>query len=158
MSLKTCEAKEQTNVISCWLSCWYHFVWSFVCSYIFKLADFGTARKLGPQEGFTSLHGTEEYLVWNVCYSVPTVSALFYYMYVLYAVSCYVRACADKPQSAGYLCGQGGFVEYWCNVLPCGDWKATLPIIPQEGWSAHDVTSKHLTLSLFSCLWWLLVS
>jgi TANK-binding kinase 1 len=29
---------------------------------IFKLADFGTARKLGPNERFTSLHGTEEYL------------------------------------------------------------------------------------------------
>lgn len=32
-------------------------------SFIFKLADFGTARKLGPEEKFTSLHGTEEYLV-----------------------------------------------------------------------------------------------
>ena len=33
------------------------------CSYVFKLADFGTARQLGPDEHFTSLHGTEEYLV-----------------------------------------------------------------------------------------------
>lgn len=32
-------------------------------SYVFKLADFGTARQLGPDEHFTSLHGTEEYLV-----------------------------------------------------------------------------------------------
>ena len=31
-------------------------------SYVFKLADFGTARELGPEETFTSLHGTEEYL------------------------------------------------------------------------------------------------
>ena len=35
----------------------------FTCSYVFKLADFGTARQLGPDEHFTSLHGTEEYLV-----------------------------------------------------------------------------------------------
>ena len=34
-----------------------------MCSYVFKLADFGTARQLGPDEHFTSLHGTEEYLV-----------------------------------------------------------------------------------------------
>lgn len=32
-------------------------------SYVFKLADFGTARQLQPDEHFTSLHGTEEYLV-----------------------------------------------------------------------------------------------
>ena len=31
-------------------------------SYVFKLADFGTARELGPDETFISLHGTEEYL------------------------------------------------------------------------------------------------
>ena len=31
-------------------------------SYIFKLADFGTARELAPGETFISLHGTEEYL------------------------------------------------------------------------------------------------
>ena len=29
---------------------------------MFKLADFGTARELGPDETFVSLHGTEEYL------------------------------------------------------------------------------------------------
>ena len=33
------------------------------CRYAFKLADFGTARKLEPDQKFTSLHGTEEYLV-----------------------------------------------------------------------------------------------
>ena len=33
-----------------------------VYSYMFKLADFGTARELGPEETFISLHGTEEYL------------------------------------------------------------------------------------------------
>ena len=31
-------------------------------SYVFKLADFGTARELGPDETFISLYGTEEYL------------------------------------------------------------------------------------------------
>ena len=31
-------------------------------SFVFKLADFGTARELGPNENFFSLHGTEEYL------------------------------------------------------------------------------------------------
>lgn len=31
-------------------------------SYVFKLADFGTARELGPEETFISLYGTEEYL------------------------------------------------------------------------------------------------
>ena len=31
-------------------------------SFIFKLADFGTARELGPDETFISLYGTEEYL------------------------------------------------------------------------------------------------
>lgn len=31
-------------------------------SYVFKLADFGTARELGPEDTFVSLHGTEEYL------------------------------------------------------------------------------------------------
>ncbi|XP_019854889.1 PREDICTED: serine/threonine-protein kinase TBK1-like [Amphimedon queenslandica] len=31
-------------------------------SFVFKLADFGTARQLDPNEHFTSLHGTEEYL------------------------------------------------------------------------------------------------
>lgn len=30
--------------------------------YVFKLADFGTARELGEDETFFSLHGTEEYL------------------------------------------------------------------------------------------------
>ena len=29
---------------------------------MFKLADFGTARELGPEDTFVSLHGTEEYL------------------------------------------------------------------------------------------------
>ena len=33
-----------------------------VCRYVFKLADFGTARELAPGETFFSLHGTEEYL------------------------------------------------------------------------------------------------
>ena len=33
-----------------------------ICSYMFKLADFGTARTLAPGETFISLHGTEEYL------------------------------------------------------------------------------------------------
>ena len=33
-----------------------------ICSYVFKLADFGTARELAPGETFFSLHGTEEYL------------------------------------------------------------------------------------------------
>ena len=32
------------------------------CSYVFKLADFGTARELHADETFISLHGTEEYL------------------------------------------------------------------------------------------------
>ena len=32
------------------------------CSFVFKLADFGTARELAPGETFFSLHGTEEYL------------------------------------------------------------------------------------------------
>ena len=64
--------------------------------------------------------------------------ALVYY--VLYAVSCYVRACTNKPKSAGYLCGQGGFVEHRSNILPCGNWKATLPTISQEGRSAHNVS------------------
>ena len=32
-------------------------------SYVFKLADFGTAHQLEPEQAFTSLHGTEEYLV-----------------------------------------------------------------------------------------------
>ena len=31
-------------------------------SFVFKLADFGTARELGPDETFISLYGTEEYL------------------------------------------------------------------------------------------------
>ena len=31
-------------------------------TYVFKLADFGTARELGEDETFISLHGTEEYL------------------------------------------------------------------------------------------------
>ena len=31
-------------------------------SHVFKLADFGTARELGPDETFISLYGTEEYL------------------------------------------------------------------------------------------------
>lgn len=31
-------------------------------SYVFKLADFGTARELRADETFISLHGTEEYL------------------------------------------------------------------------------------------------
>ena len=31
-------------------------------SYVFKLADFGTARELREDETFISLHGTEEYL------------------------------------------------------------------------------------------------
>jgi len=31
-------------------------------TYVFKLADFGTARELAPGETFFSLHGTEEYL------------------------------------------------------------------------------------------------
>ena len=39
---------------------------NYSCSYIFKLADFGTARKLAPEEKFTSLHGTEEYLVRDI--------------------------------------------------------------------------------------------
>ena len=39
---------------------------NYSCSYIFKLADFGTARKLAPEEKFTSLHGTEEYLVCDI--------------------------------------------------------------------------------------------
>ena len=30
---------------------------------IYKLADFGAARELADEENFTSLHGTEEYLV-----------------------------------------------------------------------------------------------
>lgn len=30
---------------------------------IYKLADFGAARQLTDDENFTSLHGTEEYLV-----------------------------------------------------------------------------------------------
>ena len=33
-----------------------------ICSYVFKLADFGTARELRENETFISLHGTEEYL------------------------------------------------------------------------------------------------
>ena len=32
-------------------------------SSIYKLTDFGAARELGPDELFTSVYGTEEYLV-----------------------------------------------------------------------------------------------
>lgn len=35
---------------------------TYCCSFVFKLADFGTARELEPGERFISLHGTEEYL------------------------------------------------------------------------------------------------
>lgn len=32
-------------------------------SFVYKLTDFGTARELKPDQEFTSIHGTEEYLV-----------------------------------------------------------------------------------------------
>ena len=35
---------------------------STTSSYVFKLADFTTSRELDPEETFTSLYGTEEYL------------------------------------------------------------------------------------------------
>jgi hypothetical protein len=33
------------------------------CRSIYKLTDFGAARKLEEEETFTSIYGTEEYLV-----------------------------------------------------------------------------------------------
>lgn len=36
---------------------------SVVCSLTFKLTDFGAAKEIGKSEEFTSMYGTEEYLV-----------------------------------------------------------------------------------------------
>lgn len=46
---------------------------------IYKLSDFGAARKLDDEEKFVSVYGTEEYLVSDVCLpksplAVPTPS------------------------------------------------------------------------------------
>ena len=53
--------KDQCTCIS-YVYVTYMYLHLISCSYIFKLADFGTARELRADETFISLHGTEEYL------------------------------------------------------------------------------------------------
>ena len=65
MYVHGCTFSKHTGTCTCIYMYMYMFISSndpFLCSYVFKLADFGTARELRADETFISLHGTEEYL------------------------------------------------------------------------------------------------